>query len=89
VSRLPLHIATVRFDITTSGNGPRIVDVGVFAVRLNLSDGTVITPIHVPDERDIHGLAITFHFRGCSLIINDHGAEGIRIVGDVFGLEAG
>jgi hypothetical protein len=89
VSRLPLHIATVPLDITTLGDGQRIVEVGVYPVRLTLSDGRGITPINVPAEVDIHGVAITFDFRGSSLIVNDHGAEGIRIVGDVFGLEAG
>jgi hypothetical protein len=38
---------------------------------------------------DIHGVAITLDFRGSSILINDHGAGGIRIAGDVFGLEAG
>ena len=87
--RLPLHIATVQFDFTTSGNGPSIVEVGVYPVRLTLSDGRVIDPTHVPTEVDIHGVAITFDFRGSSIHINDHGAGGIRIAGDVFGLEAG
>jgi len=89
VSRLRLQIATVPLDFTTSGNGPRIVEVGVYPVRLTLSDGRVITPIHVPATVDIHGVAITFDFRGSTLLINDHGAGGIRIVGDVFGRKAG
>jgi hypothetical protein len=89
VSRLPLHIASVPLDIATSGNGSRIIEVGVYPVRLTLSDGRVITPIDVPAEVDIHGVAITFDFRGSSLIIDDHGAAGIRIAGDVFGRKAG
>ena len=57
----------------------------MYPVRLTLSDGRVLTQIHVPAIVDIHGVAITFDFRGSSLIVNDHGAGGIRIVGHVFG----
>jgi hypothetical protein len=89
VSRLPIHIAIVPFDFTTSGNGPRIVEVGLYPVRVALSDGRVINPIDVPAIVDIQGVAITFDFRGSSILINDHGAEGIRIAGDVFGRKAG
>jgi hypothetical protein len=89
MSRLPVHIATVPLDITTSGNGPRIVEVGVYPVRVILSDGRAITPNDIPAIVDIHGIAITFDFRGSSLIIDDSGAEGIRIVGEVFGRKAG
>ena len=69
MSRLRLQIATVPLDFTTSGNGPRIVEVGVYPVRLTLSDGRVITPIHVPATVDIHGVAITFDFRGSTLLM--------------------
>ena len=89
MSRLPLHIATVPLDITTTGNGPRIVEVGVFPIRLTLSNGRVINTIDIPAIVDIHGVAITFDFRASSLIINDHGAAGIRITGDVLGRKAG
>ena len=89
MSRLPIHIAIVPFDFTTSGNGPRTVEIGVYPVRLNLSDGRVINPIDIPATVDIHGVAITFDFSGSSILINDHGAAGIRIVGDVFGRKAG
>jgi hypothetical protein len=65
-----------------------IVEVGVYPVRVTLSDGRVINPIDIPAIVDVHGVAITFDFRGSSLLINDHGAGGIRIVGDVFGQKA-
>ena len=85
---MTFHVATVQFDVTTSGKGTKIVEVGVYPIRLTLLDGRVIQSVDVPATVDVRGVAVTLDFRGSSLLINDHGAAGIRIAGDVFGRKA-
>jgi len=69
----------------TSGHGINSVELGVYAVGVTLTDGTVIHPVDVSTTVAIHGVAITFRCRGTALFINDHGIANVRIQGSVSG----